>query len=115
MTLPDLTPAQRRVGDLLATGATNKQIGAKLYITEDTVKSHVKAILRALSAHNRAHAATMLLAAQRGHEALAPILALIEAAPQRPDCRYAIAGIGERVLIDVEELRRAVAESTTAA
>ena len=46
---------------LIADGATNGQIAARLVITEDTAKSHVKRILRKLGAGNRVEAATMYL------------------------------------------------------
>jgi DNA-binding CsgD family transcriptional regulator len=41
---------------LLATGATNRQIAATLVVSENTIKSHVKRILRKLPAANRAEA-----------------------------------------------------------
>jgi DNA-binding CsgD family transcriptional regulator len=41
---------------LLATGATNSQIAATLVVSESTIKSHVKRILRKLPAANRTEA-----------------------------------------------------------
>ena len=41
---------------MLATGATNGQIAAALFVSESTVKSHVKRILHKLPAANRAEA-----------------------------------------------------------
>jgi DNA-binding CsgD family transcriptional regulator len=49
-----LTKRQVEVIDLVAQGHTNAVIGAKLYITQDTVKSHVKLLLRKFNAGNRA-------------------------------------------------------------
>ena len=40
----------------MATGATNGRIAEQLVITDGTVKSHVKRILRKLRAANRAEA-----------------------------------------------------------
>jgi DNA-binding NarL/FixJ family response regulator len=40
----------------MANGDTNQRIGRRLTISEGTVKSHVKHILRKLSASNRAEA-----------------------------------------------------------
>jgi DNA-binding NarL/FixJ family response regulator len=45
--LPDtLTPRQRQVARMLATGATTPEIARDLYISHDTVKSHARAVLR---------------------------------------------------------------------
>jgi DNA-binding NarL/FixJ family response regulator len=40
----------------MANGETNRRIGARLFVSEATVKSHVKHILRKLDAANRAEA-----------------------------------------------------------
>ena len=47
--------------DELLQGQSNRQIGRNLFISEDTVKSHVKAILRKLGARDRAHAVSLVL------------------------------------------------------
>lgn len=47
-----------------ADGYANKQIGAKLGITEDTVKTHIRAILGKLDARDRTHA--VAIAVKRG-------------------------------------------------
>ena len=49
----NITRRQHEVLELLASGHSNKQISSKLYLTENTVKSHVSALLRALGASNR--------------------------------------------------------------
>jgi two-component system response regulator DevR len=49
---------------LIAQGLTNKEIGAKLYISENTVKGHVKEILTKMNARNRIEA--VLVAKERG-------------------------------------------------
>jgi DNA-binding CsgD family transcriptional regulator len=49
---------------LLGAGASNAHIAARLVISEDTAKSHVKRILRKLGATNRVEAATIWLRAQ---------------------------------------------------
>lgn len=56
---PDSTPLtarEREVIQLVSTGATNQEIANALVISESTVKSHVKHILRKLGAANRAEA-----------------------------------------------------------
>jgi DNA-binding NarL/FixJ family response regulator len=56
-----LSPREREVlGELLA-GLDNKRIALRLCISEDTVKSHVKAIFRKLGARDRAHAVALAL------------------------------------------------------
>ena len=45
--------------ELLVQGLDNATIGARLYITEDTVKTHVKRLYARLGASNRAHAAAL--------------------------------------------------------
>jgi DNA-binding CsgD family transcriptional regulator len=49
-----LTKRQVEVLELVAEGHTNAVIGTRLYITQDTVKSHVKMLLRKFGAANRA-------------------------------------------------------------
>ncbi len=59
-----LTPRELDVLDLLARGLQNKEIAARLVITERTVKFHVSSILSKLGAGNRTEAVT--IAAQQG-------------------------------------------------
>lgn len=54
--LEALTERQQHVLRLLLRGAPNKRIGTELELSENTVKSHVSAILRALGARNRTQA-----------------------------------------------------------
>lgn len=49
----EITKRQLQVLGLLASGYSNKQISSILFLTENTVKSHVSALLRALDASNR--------------------------------------------------------------
>jgi DNA-binding NarL/FixJ family response regulator len=56
-----LTPAEIDVVHLIAAGNTNKLVGDRLHITEDTVKARVKNILSKLGAHDRTHAVTIAL------------------------------------------------------
>lgn len=59
-----LTPRELEVLQALALGLQNKEIAARLVISERTVKFHVSAILAKLNAGNRTEAVT--IAAQRG-------------------------------------------------
>jgi DNA-binding CsgD family transcriptional regulator len=56
-----MTRREREVIDLMISGATNIRIAEQLVISEGTVKSHVKHILRKLRAGNRAEAVARYL------------------------------------------------------
>ena len=54
-TEPDLalTEREHEVLHLVANAMTNKQVAAALYISEQTVKNHIKSIMQKLHAKNR--------------------------------------------------------------
>jgi DNA-binding NarL/FixJ family response regulator len=54
--IASLTNQERAILVLLAKYATNKEIARSLYVSENTVKVHVRNIMRKLSAHNRLEA-----------------------------------------------------------
>jgi DNA-binding NarL/FixJ family response regulator len=54
-----LTPRERQVLALLAEGATNRQIGAALFMAEKTASVHVSRILAKLGVHSRTQAAAV--------------------------------------------------------
>jgi DNA-binding CsgD family transcriptional regulator len=56
-----LTAREQEVLELMATGATNGQIARELVVSEGTVKSHVKRILRKLRVDNRGGAVARYL------------------------------------------------------
>ena len=58
---PALTPREAEVLELLARGETNAEIAGRLPISEGTVKSHVKHLLRKVGAANRAEAVARYL------------------------------------------------------
>jgi DNA-binding CsgD family transcriptional regulator len=57
--LSRLTPREREVLDLLATGATNKTLAKELVISEKTVSVHVSNVLAKLEVENRGAAAAL--------------------------------------------------------
>ncbi len=61
---PELTKRELEVLQYIANGRSNKEIGAILYISEATVKGHVRSILTKLEAIGRAEA--IAIAAKRG-------------------------------------------------
>ncbi len=54
--LASLTPAQRRILNLVSEGMLNKQIAYQMEISEATVKAHITAIFRKLDVVNRTQA-----------------------------------------------------------
>jgi LuxR family maltose regulon positive regulatory protein len=56
-----LTPREEEVLQLLAEGLSNKEIGARLHLTEGTVKNYVSAIIAKLQANDRTHAVVTAL------------------------------------------------------
>jgi len=55
-----LTPREREVLDLVAEGLTNKEIAARLVISENTVRAHLRHILDKLHVSSRVQAAVWL-------------------------------------------------------
>jgi len=62
--LADLTAREEEILKLLATGESNREIGKRLFISEQTVKNHVASIFRKLQVNDRTKAA--LLAVKLG-------------------------------------------------
>ncbi len=50
------TPREIEVLQLVADGLANREIGTRLFLSEETVKSHVRHLLAKLQARSRAHA-----------------------------------------------------------
>jgi DNA-binding NarL/FixJ family response regulator len=58
--LEELTPREREILQLIAQGASNREIAQQLYIAEKTVKNHVTNILSRLGLRDRTQAAVWL-------------------------------------------------------
>jgi two-component system response regulator DesR len=55
-TVANLTEREREVLDLVAQGATNREIAEQLFLSPHTVKEHTSSLYRKLKARNRAEA-----------------------------------------------------------
>jgi DNA-binding NarL/FixJ family response regulator len=56
-----LTPREEEVLHLLVEGLSNKEIGARLHLTEGTIKNYVSNIIGKLQANDRTHAVVTAL------------------------------------------------------
>jgi DNA-binding CsgD family transcriptional regulator len=56
-----LTVREREILQLLADGMSNADVAARLFISQETVKSHVRHILAKLEADTRTHAVAIAL------------------------------------------------------
>jgi DNA-binding NarL/FixJ family response regulator len=54
---PALTEREREVVKLIAEGLTNREIGQTIFVSESTVKFHVRNVMRKLDVHHRAEVA----------------------------------------------------------
>jgi DNA-binding NarL/FixJ family response regulator len=54
---PALTEREREVVRLIAEGLTNREIGEAIFVSESTVKFHVRNVMRKLDVHHRAEVA----------------------------------------------------------
>ena len=59
-----LTPREIEILQLMATSQTNRDIAEQLFISEETVRTHVKRILRKLNQPNRTQAVLFALKAE---------------------------------------------------
>jgi DNA-binding CsgD family transcriptional regulator len=67
--IESLTDRQREILKMIALGLSNKQIGANLYITEKTVKTHANNIFRRLGVNSRLQATLLFQSYQRARAA----------------------------------------------
>jgi DNA-binding CsgD family transcriptional regulator len=63
-----LTRAEHRIADLIAQGQTNRQVASLLFVTENTVQTHIRHIFQKLGVRSRTELAAYLLSAPGGHD-----------------------------------------------
>src|SRR3954463_6099331 len=68
--LPQLSPREREIMHLMAEGRTAEAIGQEINVSVETVRTHVRNVIRKLQARNRVHA--IAIALERGEIALDP-------------------------------------------
>jgi DNA-binding NarL/FixJ family response regulator len=66
--VPQLSPREREIMHLMAEGRTAEAIGAQITVSVETVRTHVRNVIRKLQARNRVHA--IAIALERGEIAL---------------------------------------------
>jgi len=65
-----LTETERRVAALVTRGRTNREVAAEMFVTENTVQTHVRHIFQKLGVRSRTELAALLLASPAGIQAL---------------------------------------------
>jgi len=66
--VPALSPREREIMHLMAEGRTAEAIGDEIHVSVETVRTHVRNVIRKLQARNRVHA--IAIALERGEIAL---------------------------------------------
>lgn len=66
--IPQLSPRERQITHLMAEGLTAEAIGTELGVSVETVRTHVRNVIRKMRARNRVHA--IAIALERGEIAL---------------------------------------------
>jgi DNA-binding NarL/FixJ family response regulator len=69
--VPQLSPREREIMHLMAEGLTAEKIGEQISVSVETVRTHVRNVIRKLQARNRVHA--IALALERGEIALGSV------------------------------------------
>jgi DNA-binding NarL/FixJ family response regulator len=59
--MPSLSKREREIMDLLAQGLTGEDVAAQLFLSSETVKTHIRNAMAKLEAHTRVHAVAIAL------------------------------------------------------
>jgi DNA-binding NarL/FixJ family response regulator len=68
--LAKLSPRETEIAEYVARGFSNKVIGAKLNLSDNTVRNHLANIMQKLNFHNRVQVATLVLQHMRRNKKL---------------------------------------------
>jgi DNA-binding NarL/FixJ family response regulator len=60
-----LTETEQRIATLVAQGRTNKEVAATMFVSENTVQTHMRHIFQKLSVRSRTELAARLLSSQQ--------------------------------------------------
>jgi len=66
-----LTETERRIAALVAQGQTNREVASAMFVTENTVQSHVRHIFQKLGVRSRTELAARFLSTPTGHASVA--------------------------------------------
>ncbi len=66
--LAKLSPREMEIAEYVAKGLSNKVIGARLNLSDNTVRNHLANIMQKLNFHNRVQVATLVLQHMKRHK-----------------------------------------------
>jgi DNA-binding NarL/FixJ family response regulator len=66
--LSKLSPREMEIAEYVAKGLSNKVIGARLNLSDNTVRNHLANIMQKLNFHNRVQVATLVLQHMKRHK-----------------------------------------------
>jgi DNA-binding NarL/FixJ family response regulator len=64
--IEDLSARQREILEMVVDGLSNAEIAGRLYLSESTIKQHLRAVYKVLGVHNRTEAAKLMREKARG-------------------------------------------------
>jgi DNA-binding NarL/FixJ family response regulator len=64
--MEDLSARQREILEMVVEGLSNAEIAGRLYLSESTIKQHLRAVYKVLGVHNRTEAAKLMREKARG-------------------------------------------------
>ena len=81
-----LSPREQEIAEFVSQGLNTKQIASRAFVSENTVKQHLKRIFAKTDVHSRAELIQLIWASRRGQEDLSEMSALTDVS------RFSVAG-----------------------